>query len=350
MAVNSGGHAFKRFRRYLQGSGVEYRRSMNLTGAGVSTPIPVAGLKSQDELLGVQHLIASPITSIDELLTETATPAVQAFITPAQAGGNNDIKWLAQPAFEGSKGNNLSIEYLNGGASKALSVDVINGAGGQETKVSVVLATDAGSVITSTANQVIDAVAAHPQAASMMFGEATEGTGDGLSVAVAATSLSGGVDAYPANVIKVVTAAVQASITPVQAGGNNDILWVAMSSYPGTKGNALSIEYLTGGNNKVLGVDVINGAGGQETKVSVQLATDGAGVGTTTANQVIDAVAGHPQAAGMMDGRASEGTGDGLSVAVAATSLATGADESVAVQTPTNTTGNKVVVEWLTRP
>lgn len=351
MANNTGGHAFARMRRFLQGSGVEYRRTANLTGSN-AVAITVPGMKSQDELISVLHLVASPITSIDELCTETRQAAVQASVSPAQAGADNLVKWTANtPSYEGAKGNSLSIEQLNGGASKPLTVSVISGSGGAKTKVSIQLATDSGSTATSTANQVIDAVAGDPVASQLMQGQSTEGTGDGLAVVYGATSLTGGTDINPANVNKVVTAPVQASATPTQGGGNNDILWVAMSpNYIGTKGNSLSVELLNGGASKTLAVDVINGTGGQETKVSVTLATDSGSTITSTANDVIDAVARHPQAKEMVEGRATEGTGDGLAVAVAATSLTSGADETVAILiTSPDTTGNKVMVDYLSR-
>jgi hypothetical protein len=302
-------------------------------------------MKSGDELISVVRYpftATEGLTDAIELCTETQVPAVQASATPAQAGANNDVVWTAQtPSYEGTKGNALSIEYLNTGNSKPLAVDVIAGVGGQEAKVSVQLATDSGGTITSIANDVIDAVAAHPQASSMMYGKNSGAdTGAGLAVAVAATSLTGGVDSYPAAAVKVVTAPVQASVTPAQAGGNNDILWTAQSpNYIGTKGNALQVELLA---DTVLAVDVIAGAGGQETKVSIKINNT-----VTTANQVIDAVAAHPQAKEMMFGKATEGTGDGASVAVAATSLAGGLDEALAVNHASIVNTDRVQIDFL---
>lgn len=357
MALNNGGHAFRRMRRYLQGRGVEYRRAANVTGAAASTNIPVAGMKSGDELISVTLWSgAAAFVTQEELLTETGTAAVQASVTPAQANPDNLVKWVAMtPNWTGVKGNDLQIEILNNGNSKPLVVDVIAGTAGAETKVSIQAATDGSGTILSTANQVIDAVAAHPQAKEMMEGQSAEGTGDGAVVAYSAASFTGGVDAQPANVIKVVTAPVQASFTTSLTGSNNDIVWVAQSpNFIGTLGNALKIEYLDpAAANKSLAVSVKPASGtlNPPVLVSVSLATDGSSTIISTAQQIADAVAAHPQAKEMMIGKTTDGTGDGAVTAMSVQSLASGADEVVNIKTATQTNvnaGDRLMVDWLT--
>lgn len=115
----------------------------------------------------------------------------KASLTTALTGANNDLTFTAvQP---GADGNQITIAYVNAGASKPLSVDFQRAANGPARAVVVQLATDGSSVITSTAAQVRDAVNAHARAQNhVQAANAAANDGTGLVTALTATPLAGG--------------------------------------------------------------------------------------------------------------------------------------------------------------
>ena len=112
--------------------------------------------------------------------------APQASLTTSLAGTDNDITFTAVSG--GSNGNNITITYIDPGAARA-STDVTDVTG---TSITVTLAHD-GTSITSTANDVVAAIAASSSASSLVSSAAT-GTGTGVVTAMAATNLTGGSD------------------------------------------------------------------------------------------------------------------------------------------------------------
>jgi len=108
--------------------------------------------------------------------------------TTALTGTNNDVVWTAKTI--GSIGNLLQIVYIDPTSNNAaLSVGVIG------TQVFVNLATGAGGAITSTANQIIAAVAAHAAAKTLLVGTvAASNTGAGVVTSLPAANLTGGTD------------------------------------------------------------------------------------------------------------------------------------------------------------
>jgi hypothetical protein len=138
-----------------------------------------------------------------------ADPGVAAFLDKGVQGENNAVTYTAREA--GEDGNDLEVELLNTGKEKALSVDVDGNV------ISVTLATNnvgAGEV-TSTALQVIAAIAEH-DAASQLIVAANKGasTGAGVIKAFAKTALSGGEDATDA------AAAVGQALTEAEEAGD----------------------------------------------------------------------------------------------------------------------------------
>jgi hypothetical protein len=121
----------------------------------------------------------------------------KAALTTALTGTNNDLVFTALK--NGDQGNKTQVEYINGGASQALSVRVRLAAAGTNGDpdtlvISVRLATDASSVITSTAAQVATAVNADALANDYVVATNAPGNdGTGLVTAMAATPLTGGV-------------------------------------------------------------------------------------------------------------------------------------------------------------
>jgi hypothetical protein len=112
----------------------------------------------------------------------------KASLSTTLTGANNDIVWTAKS--RGAIGNTYRVSYIDPSANNAtLSVSVVG------TEVRVSLATGAGGAITSTANNIISAVAASEAASSLIVG-AKKGsdTGAGIVTALAATNLTGGAD------------------------------------------------------------------------------------------------------------------------------------------------------------
>lgn len=115
-----------------------------------------------------------------------AAAAVAAHVDTGLVGENNGITWTAKDAGEG--GNAISVTLVDPpGNGVALSVDVDGG------EIVVTLATDGASAITSTAAQVIAAIAEH-DVASQLVTATNKGASNGTGVvkAVAKTSLAGG--------------------------------------------------------------------------------------------------------------------------------------------------------------
>lgn len=122
---------------------------------------------------------------------EKYTAAVTATLTTGLVASNNAILWTSKIA--GAGGNSVSIALLNNGASKSLAIQKVEAA---SKDIEIQLATDASSVITSTAAQVIALVNEDPDASELITAaNATGSNGTGVVTAVAQTDLAGGVDA-----------------------------------------------------------------------------------------------------------------------------------------------------------
>lgn len=117
--------------------------------------------------------------------TTTVTPP-KATHTTALTGTNNDLVFTAKRG--GQWGNNLQVAYLDpGGPSEPLSVTV------DGFLITVSLATDGASAITSTANDVLQVLARSQDANALVDVElANANDGTGIVVDFAATSLAGG--------------------------------------------------------------------------------------------------------------------------------------------------------------
>lgn len=111
---------------------------------------------------------------------------VAASLTTALTGTNNDLVFTAVAT--GPDGNNIRVRYVAPGtASQALSV-VVSGS-----DVTVNLATNGSSVVTSTATLVRNAVnASVPAQALLTAANAAGNDGTGVVTALAYTNLSGG--------------------------------------------------------------------------------------------------------------------------------------------------------------
>jgi len=97
--------------------------------------------------------------------------------------------------------------------------------------------------------------------------------------------------------------------------GSDRIAWRAIQ--PGAAGNAVSLELVVAGNDTPLSVEVLGEA------VTVNLATDGAGDPVSTADQVVAAVTGTPEAAALVTAETQD---TGVVQAAAAANLSGGMD------------------------
>jgi hypothetical protein len=111
-----------------------------------------------------------------------------ASLSTSLTGNNNDLVFTAKEA--GTEANSIRVRYVDPGApSASLSV----GVSGND--ITVNLATDGSSVITSTATQVKDAVNAHATAKNMVSAALKSGNdGTGVVTALAFTNLANGTD------------------------------------------------------------------------------------------------------------------------------------------------------------
>jgi hypothetical protein len=97
--------------------------------------------------------------------------------------------------------------------------------------------------------------------------------------------------------------------------GSDRIAWRAIQ--PGVAGNAVSVELVVAGNDTPLSVEVLGQA------VTVNLATDGAGDPVSTADQVVAAVTGTPEAAALVTAETQD---TGVVQTAAAANLSGGMD------------------------
>lgn len=346
MAFNSASRAFRNYRRYLQGHGVNYRRAI-ITGANPSSSLAVPGMGPRDELISVLRYVGlvaggAAFSDVEEIHTETEADAVQAFLETNLAGANNDLRFIAQSAYDGAKGNSIRVKYLDPAlASAALSVSVSG------FDVTVSLATDGALAITTTAEEIIDAVAAHSPARQLVDVKRKAGNdGSGVVIALVITNLSGGVDADPDNVTVNEVAPVQAFITASAGQGANAVAkYIAQSPFVGTLGNNITVEYLDpAANNAVLSISVSAKA------ITVHLATGAGGAITSTANEILDAIAASDAARALVDGDIPSGTGNDA-VAAALYTLASGADAKVTITiaSPADSSDDRLQVDWLSR-
>ena len=134
------------------------------------------------ELDGTMSVAAGQIGSV--ALTIPAQAAGSALVDMTNA--NADLTYTARR--KGRATNDISVTHLNpGAASQPLTVSVVGN------DITVSLATNAGSAITSTANQVAAAVAANADANNLVSVSA-EGTGLGVTNAKAKQNLVNGRD------------------------------------------------------------------------------------------------------------------------------------------------------------
>ena len=141
----------------------------------------------------LQEIIAGGIFSSKSITFDGATGngSVEASATLSTnlTGANNDLTFTAVTS--GAAANSITIRYVDpAAAGAALSVSVSGNA------ITVNLATDGSSVITSTAAEIDAAIDALPAAAALVTpANKAANDGSGVVTAMSATALAGGTDA-----------------------------------------------------------------------------------------------------------------------------------------------------------
>ena len=116
----------------------------------------------------------------------SAPAAAAAAVTVTMTGDNSNMTYTAKT--KGRGGNDITVTHVDpGAASRPLSVTRAGNA------VTISLATNADSAITSTATQVASAVNAHAEI-SRVIAATVQGDGSGVVEAKSVESLAGGVD------------------------------------------------------------------------------------------------------------------------------------------------------------
>jgi hypothetical protein len=136
-----------------------------------STPVVTDSLQTGDMLVssntlqmwGVTGITANASTSTQATSVATATPvnAVAATLTTALTGAIDDLTFTA--VTKGTAGQNITVAYVNAGATQTLACTVTG------TAISVNLATNGSSVITTIASDISTLIAATPAAGASQW-------------------------------------------------------------------------------------------------------------------------------------------------------------------------------------
>jgi hypothetical protein len=176
----------------------------------------------------------------------TVTPAFAGKVNLAAASfttsfvtANSNLTYTARTA--GAPGNFITITYVNPGTAGPLSVEVLGGA------ITVTLASD-GSNITSTAYDIVMAIAASSPANALVTVGYTSGSGTGLVSALSTNYLANGADAV---VGAITSTATQVAAAIAASSLANALVSVANAASNDGSGvvTALSATQLSGGND-----------------------------------------------------------------------------------------------------
>lgn len=225
--------------------------------------------------------------------------------TNLAAVSNSGLQFVAKRV-QADGTNPISVNFVAGAGTAARSVAVVGNA------ITVTLATTAGVVNnTETATSIASYINTNGSAGAIAAralvntyaGAGVDGDGSGVVAAKAAVSLAGGT--------------------------NNDVHFVDARQDAGASDTPVTVTYVNSGTaNSALSISVTG------SDITVNLATNAAGVATTTANQLVtfintDASAGAVAAKALVTATAGagvEGDGSGALAAAASTALTGGAD------------------------
>jgi flagellar hook protein FlgE len=188
--------------------------------------------------ISVTGAISPPKASSDISTTlnlDAGATFVNATLLVDCAAANSDVTYTSVNG--GISGNNISVVYVDpAAASQALSIGVVGDA------ITVNLATDGASAITSTAAEIVAAIAAKAEAAALVTG-AADGTGAGVVTAKGVASLAGGavVEDVVSTTMTIYDSLgndIPMTITFTRTTTGNGGLWAAVASIPLSLGSA----------------------------------------------------------------------------------------------------------------
>lgn len=226
--------------------------------------------------------------------TVAATPS--SFTVDSTAADSDVTFTRVDGGTDATLGTSVSIEYIDDdGVSTPLSVNTVDDGSGNFT-IQVTLATDAAGVVTSTATDVANLINGDATASGLVSA-AAEGAGAGVidDADVAATLLAGGLDSGTININ---------DIRPTNALGTVDVVFVD----PAAANQPLSVAVTTNGDDST---------------ITVNLATDATGALTSTLADIAAAINADETASTLVDASTS-----GESTAVAAAQASTELSEA----------------------
>ena len=192
---------------------------------------------------------------------------------------NTDSDIIFTAVNGGAAGNDISIEYTDSGVlNQELSIEVIG------TAITVNPATDTNGFITSTANEIGAEIAANSAAAALV-------------TAAASVTGEGGVGITAQRIV-------------IGGAANSDITFTAVNG--GAAGNNISIEYVDPGVASQPLEIVVDDSDPDNITIKVNLATEGAGDITSTANTIVAEIVANPDASALVTAAAANGTGEGI--------------------------------------
>lgn len=213
--------------------------------------------------------------SIKSGLTKTQA-AVANTVTTAIAGNNNDLVFTDARRTTGlgsnsSLGGAINVVYAVAGNSTPLSIAVSSATNGDKT-ITVNLATNANGAATTTAAELTTAIGQNADASALVtVANAAGNDGTGTLAAVASTALTGGTDAG------------KLAFTDKRTTG---------------AAGAVNIVFANGGNSQALSVGVTRS--GNDSTVTVNLATDASGGVTSTLASIKTALEANTSANGLV--------------------------------------------------
>ncbi len=274
----------------------------DLTGAST---IEISGSNGQEVLfLGGSSTVQNIRDAVNNVSDSTGVTArvldgasqtiaaTQSAATLDSAAANADVTFTRVDAgTDATLGGKVSVSFVDpGAASQSLGVNTTVNSNG-DVDIVVSLATDGASAITSTADDIQNLIN-NDATASQYVTAAEEGTGAGVVDAIAATDLTGALDAGTLNFI---------DARPTGSAGTVNVVLAD-----------------PGANNSPLGVSV--STSGNDSTVTVNLATDGTGTITSTLDEIAAAIQNDSTASGLIDASVT-GEGNSVSTALGSTAL-----------------------------
>ncbi len=218
--------------------------------------------------------------------------ATQSTATLDSAAANADVTFTRVDAgTDATLGGKVSVSFVDpGAASQSLGVNTTVQSNG-DVDIVVNLATDGASAITTTADD-IQTLINNDATASQYVTAAEEGTGTGVVDAIAATDLTGAVDQGTLNFI---------DNRPTGTAGTVNVVLAD----PGAASSPLGVSVSTSGDDST---------------ITVNLATDGTGAITSTLDDIAAAINNDGTASPLVDASVN-GDGTATSTALASTAL-----------------------------